>query len=72
MTKLELDPHILMMYPYNKFEMNMCYCCRDNEQELNDDGMTEQGNTICPRPFYGRGINTVGIILIHRNKFKHL
>jgi hypothetical protein len=30
MTKFELDLHNPMMYPYSKFELNMCNCSRDN------------------------------------------
>jgi hypothetical protein len=48
---IELDLPISEMYPYMKFELNMCNPCRDNEWKLNDDGMTEQGNTICPCHF---------------------
>lgn len=32
-----------MMYPYIKFQLNVCHCCWDNEQKDNDDGRMEQG-----------------------------
>lgn len=31
------------MYPYIKFQLNVCHCCWDNEQKDNDDGRMEQG-----------------------------
>jgi hypothetical protein len=31
MTKFELDLHNPMMYPYTKFELNVCNRSRDNE-----------------------------------------
>jgi hypothetical protein len=31
MTKFELDLHNPKMYPYTKFELNVCNCSRDNE-----------------------------------------
>jgi hypothetical protein len=35
MTKFEVDLHIPKMYPYTnlKFELNVCYRSRDNEQK---------------------------------------
>jgi hypothetical protein len=42
-----------MMYPYTKFELNVCNHSRDNERKP-IYGMTK-GNTICPRPFHGGG-----------------
>jgi hypothetical protein len=40
MTKFKLDLHNPKMYPYTKFELNVCNHSRDNE-ETNDYGMTE-------------------------------
>jgi hypothetical protein len=40
MTKFELDLHNPMMYPYTKFELNVCNLSRDNERK-SIDGMTE-------------------------------
>jgi hypothetical protein len=54
MIKFELDLHNPMMYPYTKFELNVCNCSRDNECKP-IYGMTK-GNTICPPPFHGGGI----------------
>jgi hypothetical protein len=53
-----------MMYPYTKFELNVCNCSKDNEQKP-IYGMTK-GNTICPRPFHGGGIK------IHENSQNHI
>jgi hypothetical protein len=39
-TKFELDLHNLMMYPYTKFELNVCNHSRDNERKP-IYGMTE-------------------------------
>jgi hypothetical protein len=47
MTKFKLDLRILMTVPYARL---------DNERKVNDDGMTGQGNTICPRPFFAESI----------------
>jgi hypothetical protein len=44
MTKFELDLHNLMMYPYTKFELNVCNCSRGNERKP-IYGMTK-GNTL--------------------------
>jgi hypothetical protein len=33
-TQFELDLRNSMMYPYNKFEFNVCNQCRDNERKL--------------------------------------
>jgi hypothetical protein len=49
MTKFELDLHNPKMYPYIKFELNVCNRSRDNERkpviiEWRSDGMTK-GNT---------------------------
>jgi hypothetical protein len=33
MTKFELDLHNPMMYPYTKFELNVCNHSRDNERK---------------------------------------
>ena len=33
MTKFELDLHNPMMYPYTKFELNVCNRSRDNERK---------------------------------------
>jgi hypothetical protein len=48
MTIFELDLHIPMMYPYMKFELDVCNRCRDYERKLM---MTEQGKVICPGHF---------------------
>jgi hypothetical protein len=50
MTKFKLDVYNLLMYPYTKFELNVCNCCREK------DGTTDQDNTICTLHFYGWGI----------------
>jgi hypothetical protein len=43
MTKFELDLFNPMMYPYTKFELNVCNRSRDNGTETNlwNDRMTE-------------------------------
>jgi hypothetical protein len=41
MTKFEFDLHNHMMYPYTKFELNVCNCSRDNAWKP-IYGMTEQ------------------------------
>jgi hypothetical protein len=46
-----------MMYPYTKFELNVCNRSRDNERKPIYGMM--KGNTISPRPFHGRGIKIV-------------
>jgi hypothetical protein len=53
MTKFELDLHNPKMYPYTKFELDVCNCSRDNERKpiFWNDVMTK-GNTICPWPFH--------------------
>jgi hypothetical protein len=56
MTKFELDLHNPMMYPYIKFELNVCNRSIDEQKPIY--GMTK-GNTICPRPFHGGGIKKV-------------
>jgi hypothetical protein len=40
MTKFELDLHNPMMYPYTKFELNVCNRSKDNERKP-IYGMTE-------------------------------
>jgi hypothetical protein len=40
MTKFELDLHNPTMYPYTKFELNVCNRSRDNERKP-VSGMTE-------------------------------
>jgi hypothetical protein len=62
MTKFEFDLHKPMMYPYTKFELNVCIRSRDNGTETNlwNDGMLK-GNTICLRPFHGGGIKILNI-----------
>jgi hypothetical protein len=59
--------HNPKMYPYTKFELNVCNRSRDNERkpimEWLSDGMTK-GNTICPQPFHGGGIKIFSVFLL--------
>lgn len=37
-----------MTHTYIKIELIICNGCRDNDRKVNENGMTEERNTICP------------------------
>jgi hypothetical protein len=63
----KLDLHNPMMYPYTKFELNVCNRSRDNERKP-IFGMTK-GNMICPQPFHGGGIKIICHEPIYQRRF---